>query len=73
MTLREFQSSADMVSRFDSEENRVPSVQWLRESGIPVLSCEHMDTCIEVTGYKNGFVIYRNDKYATVFSIHDCL
>lgn len=68
MTLRELMNKVEDVSRVE----RVPSVIGLIDSGSPVVSSEKMGAEIEVTVFRNGFVIYQNGNRATVFPVHKC-
>ena len=56
MTLRELMYKVDDASRVE----RVPSVIKIVESGSPVVSSMKMGDEIEVTAFRNGFVIYQN-------------
>ena len=69
MTLRELMYKVDDASRVE----RVPSVIKIVESGSPVVSSMKMGDEIEVTAFKNGFVIYQNGIRATVFPLHKCM
>ena len=68
MTLREMMNKVEDVSWID----RVPSVVRLIDSGSPVVSSERMGDEIEVTAFRNGYVIYQNGAHATVFPLHKC-
>ena len=68
MTLRELMNKVEDVS----DVERVPSVLMQIDSGSPVVSSEKMGDEIEVTAFKNGYVIYQNGNRATVFPLHKC-
>ena len=68
MTLRELMNKVEDVSWVE----RVPSVIRLIDSGSPVISSEKLGDEIEVTAFRNGFVIYQNGNRATVFPLHKC-
>lgn len=68
MTLRELMNKVDDVSGVE----RVPSVVALLDTGSPVVASERMGDEIEVTAFRNGFVIYQNGVHATVFPVHKC-
>ena len=69
MTLHELMNKVDDASHTE----RVPSVVKILESGSPVISSVKMGDEIEVTAFKNGFVIYQNGVRATVFPLHKCM
>lgn len=58
----------------DVDENiRVPSPRQLRESLIPVVVEERVDSHTKVSVFQNGYVVYESNGHSTVFPFKICL
>lgn len=68
MTLRELMNSVDRAPSVEI----VPSVVRMMKEGSPVAASKKMGQGLEITVFKNGYVIYQDDEYMTVFPLHIC-
>ena len=68
MTLQELLSKVDKTAL----EKKTPGVAQLIEYGCPVICSEKMGDEIQATVFQNGYVLYRNGAWKTVFSIDRC-
>ena len=51
---------------------RVPTVKALMRMGSPVVVKEVLGKSVEITVFRNGYVLYMAEGRKTVFPLHDC-
>ena len=68
MTLRELMNSVDRAPAVEI----VPSVVRMMKEGSPVAASKKMGQGLEITVFKNGYVVYQDSEYMTVFPLHIC-
>ena len=68
MTLEELMRKVEKVDR----EEKVPTGNMLRESDSPIEASDKAENDVEVSVFRNGYVIYRRGEHETVFPLERC-
>lgn len=71
ITLKDLKKAVPEFKSKDRKKN-LPTAKSLRESGIGVVVREKLGDDCEVAVYRNGLVLYRRERYSTVFRLHKC-